>query len=249
MSENQNIEWKRSWRDEYIKWICGFANAVGGRLEIGKDDNGIVVGIDNADKLLEDIPNKVRDILGILVDVNLHIEEGKAWLSIEVAAHPNPVSYKGQYHYRSGSTKQELKGNALNRFLLQKHGRRWDSIPVPYVHIDELSQAAFNDFRKQAVMTKRLDASVINEDETSLLDKLRLKENEYLKRAAVLLFHPDPEKFFTGAYVKIGYFRTDDDLRFQDEIHGTLFEQVAKTMDLLLSKYQEAQIPDQSLRC
>jgi ATP-dependent DNA helicase RecG len=25
--ENQNIEWKESWRDEYIKRICGFANA------------------------------------------------------------------------------------------------------------------------------------------------------------------------------------------------------------------------------
>jgi ATP-dependent DNA helicase RecG len=28
--ENQNIEWKESWRDEYLKWICGFANAQGG---------------------------------------------------------------------------------------------------------------------------------------------------------------------------------------------------------------------------
>ena len=27
VAENQNIEWKESWRDEYIKWICGFANA------------------------------------------------------------------------------------------------------------------------------------------------------------------------------------------------------------------------------
>lgn len=27
MSERQNIEWKRSWQDEYLKWICGFANA------------------------------------------------------------------------------------------------------------------------------------------------------------------------------------------------------------------------------
>ncbi len=22
MSESQNIEWKESWRDEYLKWIC-----------------------------------------------------------------------------------------------------------------------------------------------------------------------------------------------------------------------------------
>lgn len=24
--ENQSIEYKQSWRDEYLKWICGFAN-------------------------------------------------------------------------------------------------------------------------------------------------------------------------------------------------------------------------------
>ena len=29
--ESQNIEYKESWRDEYLKWICGFANAQGGR--------------------------------------------------------------------------------------------------------------------------------------------------------------------------------------------------------------------------
>ena len=68
-----------------------------------------------------------------------------------------------------------------------------------------------------------------------------------MKRAAVLLFHPDPEKYVTGAFVKIGYFRTDDDLLFQDEIHGHLFEQVERTMDLLLTKYLQASIGYQGL--
>ena len=34
MKENQVIEWKQSWRDKYLKWICGFANAQGGTLAI-----------------------------------------------------------------------------------------------------------------------------------------------------------------------------------------------------------------------
>jgi len=67
MNENQNIEWKESWRDEYLKWICGFANATGGKIYIGMNDSGKVVGVADADKLLEDIPNKVRDVLGIIV--------------------------------------------------------------------------------------------------------------------------------------------------------------------------------------
>jgi ATP-dependent DNA helicase RecG len=71
---------------------------------------------------------------------------------------------------------------------------------------------------------------------------LNLLDNKYLKRAALLLFHPNPEKFVTGAYIKIGFFRTDSDLLFQDDIHGNLFEQVEKTMELLLTKYTKALI-------
>ena len=72
MPEKQNIEWKVSWRDEYLKWICGFANAKGGQLFIGKDDDGNIVGIDNYKRLLDDLPNKIQSHLGILCEVNLH---------------------------------------------------------------------------------------------------------------------------------------------------------------------------------
>ena len=43
--ESQLIEYKESWRDEYLKWICGFANAQGGVLYIGKRDDGSVCGV------------------------------------------------------------------------------------------------------------------------------------------------------------------------------------------------------------
>jgi len=62
----------------------------------------------------------------------------------------------------------------------------------------------------------------------------------YLKGAAILLFHPDPEKFVNGAYIKIGYFKSDVDLIFQDEVHGNLVEQIEKTIDLLFSQYIKA---------
>lgn len=81
MNENQQLEWKETWRDEYLKWICSFANSEGGgTLVIGRNDKGTVVGVKNAIKLMEDIPNKVRDILGIIVDINQHEELGKEYL-------------------------------------------------------------------------------------------------------------------------------------------------------------------------
>lgn len=126
MPEKQNVEYKESWRDEYLKWICGFANAQGGIIYIGKDDNGNTVGVADAKKLMEDIPNKVKNFLGIIVDVNLEIENNCEYIEIEVDPQPYPVSYKGEYHYRSGSTKQQLVGQQLNQFLLKKTGLTWD---------------------------------------------------------------------------------------------------------------------------
>ena len=40
------------------------------------DDNGNVIGINNARDLLERIPNKITDIMGIIADVNL-LHEGE----------------------------------------------------------------------------------------------------------------------------------------------------------------------------
>jgi ATP-dependent DNA helicase RecG len=241
--ESQNIEYKESWRDEYIKWVSGFANAQGGKIFIGINDKGEVTGVADAKKLLEDIPNKIRDILGILVDVNLKTKSKRTYLEIKVEAYPYPISYKGQYFYRSGSTKQELKGAALDKLILQKQGKRWDGVPQPYATVKELSKEAFETFRNKARDAKRLSPEMIREKNETLLEKLHLKtDKRYLKRAAILLFHPDPEKYITGAFIKIGYFNSDEELVFQDDVHGHLFMQVDKTMDLLLTKYLKATI-------
>jgi len=240
MSESQNIEYKSTWRDEYLKWICGFANANGGTIFIGKDDNGNIVGVDEAKRLLEEIPNKVRDVLGIMVDVNLKETKQGDYIEIVVEPYPNGISYKGQYHYRSGSTKQELKGAALDKFLLQKKGKRWDGVPVPNVSVSDLKQETFDFFKKRGIRSKRLDEESVNDTNEQLLENLELTEGKYLKRAALLLFHPKPEKFVTGAYIKIGYFENEADLIFQDEVHGNLFEQIEKTLDILFTKYIKA---------
>ena len=80
MSEQQNIEYKQSWHDDYLKWVCGFANANGGVIYIGKDDNGKVVDVSDYKKLMDDIPNKIQNAMGITAEVNLHEETGNILL-------------------------------------------------------------------------------------------------------------------------------------------------------------------------
>lgn len=240
MAENQNIEWKASWHDEYLKWICGFANAQGGRIYIGINDKGFVSGISDSRKMLEDIPNKIRDILGIIADVNLLTQDGKEYIEIFVSPSSYPVNYKGEYHYRSGSTKQLLKGAALTEFLLSKTGYKWDSIPVDGVTVEDLDQESFDIFRREALRSGRMTEADLNMNNQQILENLGLFEHGKLKRAAILLFHRNPEQWIAGAYIKIGYFGEGSDLRYQDEIHGSLFIQADRVIELIYLKYMKA---------
>lgn len=50
--EDQNIEFKESWNNtETLKWVCGFANAKGGKMYIGVSNDGEVVGLPNSRSL------------------------------------------------------------------------------------------------------------------------------------------------------------------------------------------------------
>lgn len=242
MAENQNTEYKETWRDEYLKWICGFANAGGGRLLIGIRDNGEVAGVDNAAKLMEDIPNKVRDVLGLIVPVALHYKDGKEYIEIAVEPSSFPVNYKGEYHVRTGSTKQLLQGNALTQFLIKRTGMRWDAAPVDSVTPDDLDNDSFKIFRREAKRNGRMTEDDLRLPNEELLDKLGLTTGGRLKRAAVLLFHPEPERLFTGCYTKIALFNNEADIMYMDDIRGSLLRQATTVVDLLYLKYLKATI-------
>ena len=126
--------------------------------------------------------------------MNLHETKQGDYIEIVVEPQPNPVSCWGEYHYRSGSTKQELKGAALDKFLLGKQGKHWDGVPVPHVTVTDLKQETFDFFRKKGVKSNRISEDALTDSNELLLNNLKLTDGDYLKRAAVLLFHPDPEK-------------------------------------------------------
>jgi ATP-dependent DNA helicase RecG len=125
-----------------------------------------------------------------------------------------------------------LKGAALGKFLLQKYGRKWDGVPIPGVTISELQKDTFDFFKEKGIDSSRLDGKSRKDTPEQLLENLNLLEDGHLKRAALMLFFHNPEKFVTGAYVKLDVFRTDSDLQFQDDIHGNLFDQVERAMEL-----------------
>ena len=238
MYEKENIEWKSTWKDDYLKWICGFANANGGKVYIGKDDLGKPVRLSNVKKLLEDIPNKIINHLGIFCDVNLIVESNIQLIEIVVPSYEIPTSFHGKYYYRSGSTMQELRGNVLNDFLLRRTGKSWDDVIEPETSIANINPETFEYFKKYAIQNKRLPGIENEGDLTKALQNLKLAKNDKLKRAAILLFGTDPRDYFFNAYAKIGKFgQNDEELLSQNVIEGNAFQLADKLIDFLETKY------------
>lgn len=237
--ESQNTEYKESWRDEYVKWLCGFANAQGGRLYIGINDKGEVCGVENAHKLSEDIPNKVVAFLGIVADVNLLNQDGKDYIEIAVLPSNVPISYKGKYYFRSGSTLQELNGVALQNFMLKKMGRSWDDMVHERATVDDLDRGAIDYFLQKGIQAGRIDPAEANAPTTTVLQNLHLMDDEgHLKNAALLLFCKKPGRYFTGTEFKIGRFHTNiADLSSQEMIESSIIQMADRVIWMLKDKF------------
>ena len=239
MAENQNIEYKELWRDEYLKWICGFANGQGGKLYIGINDKQEVVGVENSHRLLEAIPNKIVTTLGIVCDVNLLTRDGKDYIEIVVEPSNMPISYKGEYHIRSGATKQQLRGVALQQFILKKMGLSWDNVAMEKAAIDEIDRGAIDYFLRNAIDAHRMPQESLHDTTQEVLSNLDLLTDDgFVKNAGILLFGKRPEKYIPSVEFKIGRFgASENDLWFQDVVKGNILQMADKVIELLRAKY------------
>ncbi len=244
--EDQNIEYKQSWRDEYLKWVCGFANANGGRMLIGvmDDKNGNkVVGVPDWKTLLEIVPNLMRDTMGMIADVNHAKKDGKDIVEIVVPPYPVPISLRGVYYVRRGATNQRLSGPGLESFLLRRRGLHWENLPCPRLKLKDVSARVIKRFRDLAIDKGRLDVSVRRETKENFIANLHLIGKDGISYAGALLFTERAEKWIAGAYVKVGKFGENEaDLIYHDDVHGSLIDQAEKTLDLIYFKYLKAKI-------
>jgi len=235
MHEQQNIEFKSQWTDNILKTVCAFANTNGGTIYIGIDDNGNPVELKNIKKLMEDIPNKIKNTIGIVPKVNLIERDGKQLIEVNIESYKYPVSYKGAFYKRSGSTNTELAGTELTQFLLQKSGLVWDQSVEPLATLDDINLDTLDHFKR--LSQKRLSSISTEDNPELLLEKLNLLRNGKLKRAAILLFGKNPRKFFITSYLQIGRFISESEVISSDIIDGNLFEQVEKALEILRIKY------------
>ena len=99
------------------------------------------------------------------------------------------------------------------RFLLDQLPNKINSslgitVSIDYGTVADLDSSAIEEYRRKAIDKDRHSKSDVSVPDEQIISDLKLFDNSsgQLKRAAILLFHPDPEKYVTGAYVKIAFF-------------------------------------------
>jgi ATP-dependent DNA helicase RecG len=199
---------------------------------------GNVVGLSDSKRLLEEIPNKVRDVLGIMVDVNLLEETGLFYLEIIIHPYIVPISLRGRYYYRSGSTKQELIGTALTDFLLRKTGKSWDEVIEPTASLQDIDEGSLAIFIRASLKAGRI-TDLEGLSTAALLSKLRLTDDKgNIKRAAIVLFGKNVDKFYNNCIVKIGKFKSnEEELMFQELEEGNIIQLLKEIPSLLNRKF------------
>ena len=183
------------------------------------------------------------------------------YVFITVLSYPFGISYRSHYYTRSGGTTRELTGVPLSSFLMERAGKHWDGISMPGITVDDLDRNAIEEYRTKAVLKGRHTKEEVSVPDEQIISDLKLldkssKVEGQLMRAAVMLFHPDPERFVTGTSVKIAYFAPEgayganksDDIIYHDEVHGPLILQADKVTDLVYTKYLKALVSYEGLQ-
>lgn len=187
---------------------------------------------------MDDLPNKIQNHLGIMCKIDLQEFENKYYIEISVKPYNVPISYQGKYHYRSGSTKQELKGTVLNEFLLKKAGKTWDDVNESSASFDDIDSKTIEKFKEDAVNSQRWVAVKSENDYNRIFENLQLIDKGELKRAALVLFGKNPRKYFINAYAKIGKFgKSDFDLQSQEVIETNAYLLADEIVEILDKKY------------
>ena len=227
--ESETVELKEIYTPDLKKEIIAFANTIGGTVYIGIDNNGEIVGIDDADFVMQQISNSLRD--GIRPDISMftHIElmheDNKCFIKITInqgTRKPYYLSDKGLkpsgVYVRSGTTASPASEDAIRMMIKIADG---DSFESNRSLIQELTFSSLKDaFQIRGLTFTEVqikNLGILSSDD--IYTNLGLLVSDQCRHS-----------------IKFAIFQGNDKLVFKDrkELTGSLFTQLAdafKTID------------------
>ncbi len=137
--ESENVELKAMVVDSIKKEITAFANSDGGKLYIGVQDDGTVVGVKNADETALQISNMVRDAIKPDLTMFLHYDtleiEGKHMVVIDIqrgTERPYYIAKKGLrpegVYVRQGYSSVPATDTVIRQMIKETDGDRYEKM-------------------------------------------------------------------------------------------------------------------------
>ena len=158
--ESYTIEFKESADKSIASEVCAFANASGGRIFIGVNDRGKIVGTDignAARSRVQDTINQIEPRLS--VDITIHDNI----IVITVPEGSNkPYSCSKGFYLRSGPNSQKLERNSIVEFFQNEGQIRYDEIvrkDLPL--IEKFNEKAYKKYIHAAKISDVLDKDTI----------------------------------------------------------------------------------------
>lgn len=213
--ESDRIERTTATRDtdKFAQAVCAFANDLPnhdqpGYLVIGVKDNGIPVGLEITDQLLQNLGALRSDgniqPLPVLVVAKVSLPGGDvAVVEVRPSDLP-PVRYKGQVWIRVGPRKA-IANEQEERMLTERRIARahsFDASPLSGASADDLSLAQFNAYRQEVIATDVIAANHRSVEEQLASLRFYDLKNTCPTVSGMLLFGKNPRFFYPGAYVQ-----------------------------------------------
>ena len=213
--ENLDMEWKECWSEKYLKTIAAFNNTKGGRMIIGRRDNGEYVGVKDIKGTVKAISDTIHNKFDFITETRAENIEGKDCIIIDVPHGDEIVDYNGKFYFRDGNTTQQVQGAPLKKILLEEMYTQWLDQPCD-VDPEDISEDAFRFFMKKGKESGRIPENVPEDDMMLALKTMNLLSEGKLSLTAALLFTKNPDKYEYGAFLKIGLFDSKKSLLRDD---------------------------------
>lgn len=226
--EGYNIEFKRaipSKASDLADEICAFANAAGGTVIIGIEDNGNTVGVTMDNTMRSRLQNVLNTIEPrIEVAVQELTRDGKTVLCLRCkSGKEKPYIVSGSIFVRNGPNSEKITSANQMREFFQLSDRIFfdEGLCRNFKYPDDFDEELFIRFLTTAGISNVLPAQI-------LLDNLQLVTSDHhFKNGAVLFFGKKPQRFFPQAITRCLLFKGTDKVHIMDDktFEGNLIEQ------------------------
>lgn len=226
--ESEKVELKEVVIDDIKKEIIAFANCDGGKLYIGVQDDGTVVGLDDSDGVALQVSNMVRDAIKPDVTMFLHYEtieeDGKKIVAVDIQRgtdRPYYIAKKGMrpegVYVRQGYSSVPATDSAIRRMIKETDGDRFEAMR-------SLNQELTFEAAKKEFQLRKVDFG------SQQMRTLKLIDSDGLYSNLALLLSDQ-----CVHTVKVAVFQGTDQTIFKDrrEFTGSLMQQMNEIYDFI----------------